>query len=154
MRKLAITLATIAVAAQVFAAGPETGARFAGQNADEISTSFARMLEHEPYYGPTAGITFLEDDPLAAHVYAMLRNEPAAMQPVASTAAAPTDETSYWNNVAQSFHYMLNHQPYAGPTSGIARSDHDPLEAAIHAALWTDTGTAKVAASSINARLR
>jgi hypothetical protein len=146
MGKLIPAAVAIALTTLVFV-GSDRAGRNIDQSADNVSRSFTRMLEHEPYSGPTGGVAQTDDDPLATRVYAMLRGEPATHKPVAGVEADSASDDGYRINVARSFDYLLDRQPFAGPTSGVARSDQDPVEAALRAALWTNTEVSRVAAS-------
>lgn len=84
-----------------------------------VDASFATMLSHEPYYGPTA-VTVARGakDPveLALHW----------REPGTSQVAAPA---SYSDDVNASFQRMLDHTPYAGPTAvTVERGTRDLVE--------------------------
>lgn len=75
---------------------------------DGVLTSFANLLEHAPYAGPTA-VTVVRGKPDAAEklIQASLRGEGRS----AMAAQEPGDDT-----VAASFERMLNHAPHFGGT--------------------------------------
>lgn len=88
-----------------------------------IDSSFANMLSHEPYYGPTAvTVARGEKDPVELALH--WREQ------------APTQiaDPGYWDNVNASFASMLDHAPYSGPTGvTVARGGKDPIEVSLHA---------------------
>jgi len=76
---------------------------------DNVQTSFGNMLNHAPYYGPTATTIALgKPDSAEALIHAMVRgdNPPALAQK-----GAP-----YFDNVAASFGHMIAHTPHTGET--------------------------------------
>lgn len=145
MKKLTLTAAALATAALVLA-GSIGGARHLDQDADPVPQSFARMLEHEPYYGPTAGLAQAGGDPLAERIYSVLRRESA------SAGADSVPGADYWINVAESFRRTFSHQPYAGETSGVVRAAADPLEVAFYAMLRGEADVTRFASAGASAR--
>jgi len=152
MSNLTLTAAAIVIAAAAFA-GSDYGTPYTDERADHISQSFTRMLEHEPYYGPTADVAATPEDPLAAHVYAVLRDESVARRAVADAERNSGRELSYWLSAVGSFHRMFDHQPYTGPTSGTAPLDQDPLEVAFRTRLQPDAKNARLAAANHGSRV-
>ncbi len=84
-----------------------------------VDASFANMLSHEPYNGPTAvTIARGEKDPVEM---ALHWREPGTPQ--------DTAPSSYSDNVNVSFQRMLDHTPYAGPTAvTVELGASDPVE--------------------------
>lgn len=84
---------------------------FAGDNYwSNVGSGFDNMLNHAPYYGPTATTVALgQPDPAEALIHAMVRGE---NQPAMAQQPEP-----YFDNVAASFGRMVEHTPYAGATS-------------------------------------
>lgn len=76
----------------------------------QVDASFAAMLSHQPYAGPTA-IAVVSDEPdlVAALVYARLRGE----APAETVVAIDFQQ----DQVTASFGRMLAHEVYAGPTA-------------------------------------
>jgi plasmid stabilization system protein ParE len=84
-----------------------------------VDASFANMLSHEPYSGPTA-VTVARGakDPVELALHWREHGTPQV--------AAPT---SYSDNVNASFQRMLDHTPYAGPTAvTVELGTRDPVE--------------------------
>lgn len=76
---------------------------------DSVQASFSNLLDHAPYYGPTATTVALDQqDPAAMLIHAVLRGE--------SLPALARQPEPYFGNVAGSFNRMLGHPPYAGAT--------------------------------------
>lgn len=74
-----------------------------------VQASFGNLLDHAPYYGPTATTVALgQPDPAEALIHAMVRGE---NQPAMAQKSEP-----YFVNVAASFGRMIAHTPHAGPT--------------------------------------
>lgn len=146
MKKVTLAAAALATATLVFV-GAIGDARHLDQNADQVPQSFTRMLEHEPYYGPTAGLAKAGGDALAERVYSVLRRESAGA--VADSALG----ADYWINVAESFRRTFSHQPYAGATSGVARVAADPLEVTFYAMFRGEGGITRFASAGGSVRL-
>jgi hypothetical protein len=88
-----------------------------------VDSSFANMLSHEPYYGPTA-VTVVrgEKDPVELALHWREQGVTQVADP------------GYWDNVNASFALMLDRTPYDGPTAvTVARGGKDPIEASLHA---------------------
>lgn len=83
---------------------------FAGDNYwSNVDSGFDNMLNHAPYYGPTATTVALgKPDPAEALIHAMVRGE---NQPAVAQKADP-----YFDNVGSAFDRMFAHAPHAGPT--------------------------------------
>jgi hypothetical protein len=98
------------------------------RNSDAVSTSFARMLVHQPYPGPTVACRSAgERDPLDALVYTMFQSQRPASRLARDT---------YGAQIAGSFDRMLAHQTYTDPVSrSTFLSEIDPLEATIRTLL-------------------
>lgn len=119
--RLAVTMiaarySVAAVAAVAIVAADKVAADEYWTNVD---ASFANMLSHEPYYGPTA-VTVARGakDPVERVLH---WREPGTPQ-----VAAPS---SYSSNVNASFQRMLDHTPYAGPTAvTVELGARDPVE--------------------------
>jgi len=84
--------AAIAIAA-VAVAGSDYDRPEIDERADNVSQSFIRMLAHDPYYAPTAGVAATPEDPLAAHDYAVLRDESARRRALAGAVRYVRQET-------------------------------------------------------------
>lgn len=83
---------------------------FAGDNYwNNVDSGFDNMLNHAPYYGPTATTVVLGmPDPAEVLIHAMVRGEnpPALVQ----------QADPYFDNVDSAFDRMFAHAPHAGPT--------------------------------------
>jgi hypothetical protein len=88
-----------------------------------VDASFTNMLNHAPYYGPTAvTVARGEKDPVELALH---------WREAGTTEVA---DPGYWENVNASFARMLEHAPYSGPTGAmVARGGKDPIEASLHA---------------------
>lgn len=76
---------------------------------DNVQASFNNMIDHAPYYGPTATTVVLgQPDPAEALIHAMVRGE--------NVPALAQQPEPYFDNVAASFGRMVDHAPYAGAT--------------------------------------
>lgn len=86
---------------------------------DGVQSSFANMLDHAPYAGPTA-VTVARGEPDAAEamIHASLRGE--------THGAFVRKNEPNFDSVAASFERMLDHAPYTGDTGvTVARTlDH------------------------------
>jgi len=119
--------ALIAAALSTAAAADAEGDRAYWRN---VESSFTHMLNHAPYYGPTAvTVRRGEKDPVER---ALHWREPGAPQ-VVGPAAPPAGDA---DPVRASFDRMLHHAPYAGPTAvTVERGRPDPVERLVLEAL-------------------
>jgi hypothetical protein len=116
------------IAATLIAASFSVAAVAADQGTNDaywtnVDASFANMLSHEPYYGPTAvTVARGEKDPVELALHWREQRVTQVADP------------GYWDNVNASFALMLDRTPYAGPTAvTVARGGKDPIEASLHA---------------------
>lgn len=121
--RFAATLIAAALSTAAVAADADTDRRYWGN----VESSFANLLNHAPYYGPT-GVTVARGgkDPIEASLHAGAGTAPEA----ARTLAGDADQ------VRASFDRMLGHTQYAGPTAvTVELGTGDPVERIVFEAL-------------------
>jgi hypothetical protein len=108
---------------------------------DGVQSSFANMLRHEPYAGPTAvTVARGEPDEAEALIHARLRGEQATAY---AQKAEPDSDT-----VTASFGRMLDHTPYAGRTGvTVSRAQDHRVDRLVHALRQEQTQRIRLAAA-------